>query len=181
MLFRKLQIAILLLCGMTLLATTVLPHHHRDDGAICLLIFENDSHDCASHAPSPCTPGCDHGCEGDDCPSRVSEIDTSSAKSFWYGVFVVPGYFHSGFVAAGVAFRRKRIYRTALHIPVSAHARFACSSFRGLIENPFSFSKEVWLRVGYAGSRSCYGSVSGMLFAVIILYGMKRRGVGLTN
>ena len=97
------------------------------------------------------------------------------------GVFVVPGYFHSGFVAAGVAFRRKRIYRTALHIPVSAHARFACSSFRGLIENPFSFSKEVWLRVGYAGSRSCYGSVSGMLFAVIILYGMKRRGVGLTN
>lgn len=87
MLFRKLQIAILLLCGMTLLATTVLPHHHRDDGAICLLIFENDSHDCASHAhdaPSPCTPGCDHGCEGDDCPSRVSEIDISSAKSFWY-------------------------------------------------------------------------------------------------
>ncbi len=69
---KQLKIVFLLIAGLVGVVSTVVPHHHHENGAVCLSLF--DPHHQAQHNESESeVPYCD-----DNCMNRMNTTRTSS-------------------------------------------------------------------------------------------------------
>lgn len=70
---RYIAIISLLLASLVGLVTMVLPHHHHEDGHICLLLGNNTSEDTSHDTDEPLT------CN--DCPLKMQALQNTSSIS----------------------------------------------------------------------------------------------------
>ncbi len=72
---KQLKIVLLLIAGFVGVASTVIPHHHHDNGAVCFSLFDTNHQDQHDEGDNNEAPFCDDNCMNRMNTTRTSMVD----------------------------------------------------------------------------------------------------------